>query len=85
MKDKKSSDQTNKAKKKGRRNPRDRPAGPNPNEWLNISFDAYQHFAKLSLAAPGTVGEVPAMGWVPRGDTPREYPPMPHIPRDLRL
>ena len=36
-------------------------AGPNPNERLNISFDAYGSFSKLSLAAPSTVGEVPAM------------------------
>ena len=49
-----------KAKKKGKSEAAG-PAGPNPNERLNISFDAYQHFAKLSLAAPGTVGEVPAM------------------------
>jgi hypothetical protein len=49
-----------KAKKKGKAESAG-PAGPNPNERLNISFDAYQHFAKLSLAAPGTVGEVPAM------------------------
>ena len=49
-----------KAKKKGKAESAG-PAGPNPNERLNISFDAYQHFSKLSLAAPGTVGEVPAM------------------------
>mmetsp|Transcript_27898 Transcript_27898/g.70074 ORF Transcript_27898/g.70074 Transcript_27898/m.70074 type:complete len:585 (-) Transcript_27898:283-2037(-) len=49
-----------KAKKK-QRVAAEEPQGPNPKERLNISFDAYAHFSKLSLTAPSLVGEVPAM------------------------
>lgn len=50
-----------KAKKKQKYAESEEPQGPNPKERLNISFDAYAHFSKLSLTAPSLVGEVPAV------------------------
>jgi uncharacterized coiled-coil DUF342 family protein len=55
-----------KGKKKGRSGDKSGGGGgggggaeKNSNERLNISFDAYSHFAKLSLTAPQLVREVP--------------------------
>ena len=50
-----------KAKKKQKSAESDKPEGPDPKERLNISFDAFAWFSKLSLTAPSLAGEVPAM------------------------